>query len=240
MLVQCRSYRLLDSGGASRLESFGDLVVRRPCPSALWQPGLPASRWDSADLVLRPEADGAWEGARANQLGEQWYMASEAGFSLGLWPGQNGQVGAFPEQGTNWRWLRSACEASPRRIRVLNLFGYTGGSSLACLASRNADVTHLDGARAAVSRARSNAELSGLSGEPVDDALTYVRRAARRGERYDGIVLDPPAFGRGGWPVAALDGQLREITRGASAVMHSGPVRQCASLTRILLNKLLL
>jgi len=121
MLVQCRSYRLLDSGGASRLESFGDLVVRRPCPSALWQPGLPASRWDSADLVLRPEADGAWEGARANQLGEQWYMASEAGFSLGLWPGQNGQVGAFPEQGTNWRWLRSACEASPRRIRVRSL-----------------------------------------------------------------------------------------------------------------------
>ena len=103
MLVQCRSYRLLDSGGASRLESFGDLVVRRPCPSALWQPGPPASRWDSADLGLRPEADGAWEGARANQLGEQWYMASEAGFSLGLWPGQNGQVGAFPEQGTNWR-----------------------------------------------------------------------------------------------------------------------------------------
>ena len=121
MLVQSRSYRLLDSGGASRLESFGDLVVRRPCPSALWQPGLPASRWDSADLVLRPEADGAWEGARANQLGEQWYMASEVGFSLGLWPGQRGQVGAFPEQGTNWRWLRSACEASPRRVRVRSL-----------------------------------------------------------------------------------------------------------------------
>jgi len=147
---------------------------------------------------------------------------------------------------------------APTGLQVLNLFGYTGGSSLACLASRNADVTHLDGARAAVSRARSNAELSGLSGEPVrwivDDALTYVRRAARRGERYDGIVLDPPAFGRGAkrewridrdlpllsgllaevlsddpsfvllsahdprWPVAALDGQLREITRGASAV----------------------
>mmetsp|Transcript_25081 Transcript_25081/g.74494 ORF Transcript_25081/g.74494 Transcript_25081/m.74494 type:complete len:155 (-) Transcript_25081:138-602(-) len=91
---------------------------------------------------------------------------------------------------------------APTGLQVLNLFGYTGGSSLACLASRNADVTHLDGARAAVSRARSNAELSGLSGEPVrwivDDALTYVRRAARRGERYDGIVLDPPAFGRGG------------------------------------------
>jgi len=148
---------------------------------------------------------------------------------------------------------------APTGLQVLNLFGYTGGASLACLASRNAVVTHVDGARAAVSRARSNAELSGLSGEPVrwivDDALTYVRRAARRGERYDGIVLDPPAFGRGAkkrewridrdlpllsgflaevlsddpsfvllsahdprWPVAALDGQLREITRGASAV----------------------
>ena len=191
-------YALLDSGNRARLESFGGRVLSRPCPSATWRPGLPSAEWQAAELSLT--ADG-WSGADA---GGEWRLSTESGFSLDLWPGENGQVGAFPEQWDNWRWLKATCEAagSTRRLRVLNLFAYTGGSTLACAASGAADVAHVDGARAAVSRARANAELSGLAAAPVrwlaEDALTFVERAVRRGEAYDGVVLDPPAFGRGG------------------------------------------
>ncbi|KAL3915838.1 MAG: hypothetical protein SGPRY_007062 [Prymnesium sp.] len=130
---------------------------------------------------------------------EEW---SGLGFSLALWAGPNGQLGAFPEQHSNWAWLHAACLASPSPLRVLNLFGYTGGSTLACAASGQAELTHLDGSRAAVARARSNADRSSLSAAPIkwiaEDATTYVSRAVRRGERFDGVILDPPAFGRGG------------------------------------------
>ena len=134
-----------------------------------------------------------------------WAMAADAGFSLLLHAGPSGQVGAFPEQADNWRWLRAACErgaaANGRPLRVLNLFAHTGGSTLACAAG-GAHVVHLDGARSAVARARANADASGLGAAPIrwisDDVLTYVSRAVRRGEAFDGVVLDPPAFGRGG------------------------------------------
>eukprot|EP00966_Prymnesium_polylepis_P022511 518056-Prymnesium_polylepis.1 len=154
------SYQLLDSGANRRLESFGGVTVARPCPSATWAPGLAQPAWQ-ADVSL--SEDGVWFG----EVEDGWHFASDAGFSLGLWLGQNGQLGAFPEQQANWRWLREACEARRGGLRVLNLFGYTGGSTLACAASENAEVTHLDGARAAVTRARANAELSGLSAQPV-------------------------------------------------------------------------
>ena len=150
---------------------------------------------------------------------------SGCGFELGLWPGAQGQVGAFPEQHVNWLWLRETCEAAvaaggggkggcgsgsgggeaegeaPHRPRVLNLFGYTGGSTLACAAG-GAAVTHVDGARASVAQARRNAAASALGDAEVrwlcEDVLTFVRRAVKRGEIYDGVVADPPAFGRGG------------------------------------------
>ena len=172
-----------------------------------------------------------------------WLLDQGVGFSLGLQPGPSGQLGAFPEQTDNWRWLRETCAAAlvvddatagePRPLRVLNLFGHTGGSSLACAAglttsavleqggltrgadapptttvmgrARGVEVVHLDGARAAVSRARTNAAISGLADADdvalrwiCEDALTFVQRCAKRGERFDGIIVDPPAFGRGG------------------------------------------
>ena len=219
------TYQLIDSGGFRRLERLGGLTVARPCPSASWMPGLPPQEWQS-DLTLTE--DGVWEGAQ-DQL-EEWRLDAEAGFSLGLWPGENGQLGAFPEQRANWRWLRAACEARPSSVRVLNLFGYTGGSSLACAASGNAEVTHLDGAKAAVTRARSNAELSGLAEQPVrwivDDVLTFAERAVRRGDQYDAIVLDPPAFGRGGpkkrdWRIERDLPRLLELTGGIARTLRA-------------------
>ena len=269
------AYELLDSGDYRRLERWGALTVSRPCPSAGWPRGLPASRWAAATLEYheacsddqaRARAAGGGGAASARQgewrgpdlswalaaAGEEadgggaaapgrsaaapappgdgdsgaWCMAASCGVRLGLCPGPSGQLGAFPEQAPNWAWLRAQCERAPPRargapLRVLNLFGHTGGSTLACAAADapaaalagSADgasasaggaveVVHLDGARSAVRRARANAQLSGLGAAPVrwlaEDTLTYVRRAVRRGERFDGLILDPPAFGRGG------------------------------------------
>lgn len=150
-------------------------------------------------------AGAAEDAAAAASAAAPWAMAADAGFSLLLHAGPSGQVGAFPEQADNWRWLRAACErgaeANGRPLRVLNLFAHTGGSTLACAAG-GAHVVHLDGARSAVARARANADASALGATPIrwisDDVLTYVSRSVRRGEAFDGVVLDPPAFGRGG------------------------------------------
>ena len=211
-------YALLDSGDGRRLETFGRFTLVRACPSATWPRGLPAARWAEADVaydgdawsgrrLAEVEAASAGAGADADADGGgavDWTLANDrAGVRLALDLGANGQIGVFPEQWKNWDWLRRECarrdgDAPPR---VLNLFSYTGGSTLACAAG-GAAVTHLDGARSAVSRARRNARLAGLGDAPVrwiaDDALTFVERAVRRGEVYDGIVADPPAFGRGG------------------------------------------
>ena len=236
------AYSLLDSGDERRLERFGDIVVDRPCPSATWPKGLPRARWESARLVYSERShsaggararEGEWAGDDLAALcsGEDpalgWILASETGVCLGLEPGPSGQVGAFPEQETNWQWLRTQCRQAADRsgapVRVLNLFGHTGGSTLACAAANHpmtaggasatgtgagsplsapVEVTHLDGARSAVRRARANAELCGLGSVPIrwicEDTTTFVQRALRRGDRFDAIVLDPPAFGRGG------------------------------------------
>ena len=223
-------YELLDSGGYERLELFGGRIVARPCPSATWRRGAPASLWAQATLryVDAPkggEREGEWIGevssdaaddaAKDDSATADWQMDSGCGFALALQQGRSGQVGAFPEQRDNWHWLREACAdacedaafhvgeaARPSELRVLNLFAHTGGSTLACAAAGGIEVVHLDGARSAIGRARMNADLSGLADAPVrwvsEDALTYCERALKRGERFDGLIVDPPAFGRGG------------------------------------------
>ena len=207
-------YSLLDSGDGRRLETFGRFTLVRACPSATWPRGLPAARWAEADVaydgdawsgrrLAEVEAASAGAGADADADGGgavDWTLANDrAGVRLALDLGANGQIGVFPEQWKNWDWLRRECarREGDSPPRVLNLFSYTGGSTLACAAG-GAAVTHLDGARSAVSRARRNARLAGLGDAPVrwiaDDALAFVERAVRRGEVYDGIVADPPAF----------------------------------------------
>ncbi|NWF67943.1 MAG: class I SAM-dependent methyltransferase [Chloroflexi bacterium] len=199
----CADYGLLDSGGGRKLERFGAYRFVRPEAQALWKPALADEVWAEADgeFVLFEGQKGALEGGWRLKapLPERWLMQC-AGLRFWVQPTPYRHMGVFPEQAAQWDWLRERITHAGRLIRVLNLFAYTGGATLAAAAAA-AQVTHVDAARNTVAWARENALLSDLAQRPirwiVDDALKFVQREGRRGQKYDVILLDPPPFGHG-------------------------------------------
>ncbi len=196
-------YALIDSGDGRKLERYGDYLVIRPEPQCWWSPKYPAL-WDKADATFDPQGEddeGNWRFSR--KPADQWALS---------WP-DNGKdavkfygrftnfrhLAFFPEQAANWIWQRDAI-ARRKEPRILNLFGYTGVASLAAAAA-GARVTHVDASKKAIGWARDNAALSGLSEAPIrwicEDARKYVQREVKRGSKYEGIILDPPKYGRG-------------------------------------------
>ncbi|GAB6164777.1 class I SAM-dependent methyltransferase [Thermostilla marina] len=194
-------YALLDFGHGRRLERFGPFVLDRPAPAAK-APRCRPEIWDRADAYFDrgPRKTGKWIFAR--ELPDRWLVRlGPCQFELKLT--EFGHVGLFPEQLPNWKRLMLAvrrCLEKKGRCRVLNLFAYTGGSTMACAAA-GAEVVHIDAARNVVDWARRNAEHAGLADRPIrwitEDAWKFVRRENKRGNRYDGVVLDPPSYGHG-------------------------------------------
>ena len=188
-------YELLDSGNFEKCERFGDVIVVRPEPIALWQPaGI--SAWEKADVVFRREGtEGDWEIRK--QLPKQWKLHWED-LTFLLRTTSFKHTGVFPEQAENWTWIREHVKPG---MKVLNLFGYTGGATIAAASAGAEEVVHVDGSKPAVTWARENAEASGLGDKKIrwieDDVQKFVAREIRRGSTYDAIFLDPPAFGRG-------------------------------------------
>ncbi len=201
-------YEMIDSGEFEKLERFGEVTTRRPEPQAIWRKSLSEEEWQRlADAAFlrdgRSEERGEWR--LKPRTKEQWHIKYSSGemqlkMRLGLTSFKH--VGIFPEQASNWNFIYDRCREMGaergERPAVLNLFAYTGGASLAAAAG-GARVTHVDSVKQVVTWSRENMELSGLSDIRwvVEDALKYVRREVRRGNRYDGIILDPPAYGRG-------------------------------------------
>ncbi|HEY2177228.1 MAG TPA: class I SAM-dependent methyltransferase [Caulobacteraceae bacterium] len=193
-------HALVDSGGGRKLERYGATTVIRPEPQCLWSPRLPEAVWSGADAVF--------EGTDDDEAG-RWRLS---GSKPQTWPMAWGAVcfharftafrhlGVFPEHAANWAWLDGRLRGARRPLKVLNLFGYTGVASLAAAAA-GASVTHVDASKRAVGWGKENAALSGLGEAPVrwlvEDARKWVAREARRGSLYDGIILDPPKYGRG-------------------------------------------
>ena len=201
-------YELLDSGDGRKLERFGRYVLARPCSQAMWRPTLPQSEWRRADATFDREDGNNWHG-RAN-LPKEWQIET-AGIRFKLGGTDFGHLGIFPEQRAEWRWIREKVES---RFRVLNLFAYSGGSTMAA-ALGGAEVCHLDASKGMVEWARENARLNGLAERPirwiVDDAHKFMKREIRRGRRYDAIILDPPSFGRGaGGEMYKIERDLKE------------------------------
>jgi 23S rRNA (cytosine1962-C5)-methyltransferase len=210
------NYELLDFGDGRKLERFGDVVLDRPSPAAKGAPRERAEAWGAAAAKFHiarirgaPNGSGRWTPAEKSWRPSKWeftYKQSKLEFRLALNALQSGQVGVFPEQRENWDWIaRQVLRAKPPAemgglLRVLNLFAYTGGSTLAAAAA-GAEVVHVDAARSIVGRARRNASLSGLAEQPnrwiVEDATKFCRREIKRGNLYDAVILDPPTYGHG-------------------------------------------
>ncbi len=194
-----KDYELLDSGEGEKLERFGEVVLRRPDPQALWRKQKPDAEWKSAHATFTREGqNGSWNMQKGTP--EKWDIDFN-GLKLTIKPTAFKHTGLFPEQSTNWDWMkRVLTNADKKDPEILNLFGYTGGASLIC-AQAGAKVVHVDGSKAAINWGKENAELSGLADKPIrwilDDARVFVEREIKRGRKYEGIIMDPPAFGHG-------------------------------------------
>lgn len=198
-------YELIDSGDFEKLERFGDYYLARPEPQAIWDKNLPQSEWDKrAQAIFKREKGSSEKGQWQLRKGmaEQWfinyeYQAMKLRFRLGLSSFKH--VGLFPEQDPNWKFIYDATrQLKTKPPKILNLFAYTGAASLAAKAA-GADVTHLDSVKQVNYWARENMEASNLNQIRwiVEDAMKFVRREVKRGNIYQGLILDPPAYGRG-------------------------------------------
>ncbi len=217
-------YELLDCGEGEKLERFGKSVLRRPDPQALWHKRLDDAEWKKADAKFTRDDDNGNGDNKSGWIYKDYFknkwQINFANLKFDIRPTSFKHVGIFPEQSVNWSWLEekikgqfeilaglklqasqnSAKQDSENEVEVLNLFGYTGGASLAC-AKAGAKVVHIDGSKSAITWARENAELSGLGQKPIrwilEDARAFVTREIKRERKYDGIIMDPPAFGHG-------------------------------------------
>lgn len=193
-----KGYELLDSGDGEKLERYGEYILRRPDPQALWQKYLPEKEWNKANASFRRDGmKGDW--IIKPGLPERWAIKIN-GLFFWIHPSSFKHTGVFPEQAPNWDWIQSVIKKADRPVTVINLFGYTGGASLAA-AQAGAEVCHVDGSKVAIRWGQDNAKESGLSQKPIrwilDDARKFLQREIKRGRKYDGIILDPPAFGHG-------------------------------------------
>ena len=193
-----KDYELIDASDGERLERWGDYILIRPDPQVIWHGAKTSPLWKKADASYKrsKSGGGAWQESR---VPESWtigyrdlrFLIKPMGFK---------HTGIFPEQAANWDWITEKIKAADRKVKVLNLFAYTGGATVAAAAA-GASVCHVDAAKGMVAQAKENARLSGLADAPiryiVDDCKKFVEREIRRGNTYDGIIMDPPSYGRG-------------------------------------------
>jgi 23S rRNA (cytosine1962-C5)-methyltransferase len=218
-------FEVLDTGDGLKLERWGNVRLSRPDPQVIWPKAQPRL-WDEADAVYERSSRGGGAWGFHRKLPERWtvrygaqrFFVRPTGFK---------HTGLFPEQAVNWDWMQSLI-AGRRGVRVLNLFAYTGGASMACAAA-GAHVTHVDAAKGITQWAKENRELSGLDETSfrfiVEDAMAFVRREARRGNRYDGILMDPPSYGRGpGGEVWKLEDELYNLADVCAALLSDSPL----------------
>ena len=216
-----KDYEVLDTGDGEKLERWNDIVLRRPDPQAIWPKQRPEI-WRRADAHYSRSAKGGGEWTFFKELPERWTVRYRD-LQFYVRPTGFKHTWLFPEQAVNWDWMAGLIRAAGRPVRVLNLFGYTGGATLAC-ASAGAKVTHVDAAKGMVQWAGENRRLAGIDETRVrwivDDALKFVAREARRGNVYEGILMDPPSYGRGpGGEVWKLENELYGLVEACERVL---------------------
>ena len=222
-----RDYEIIATGGGEKLERWGDLILLRPDPQAIWAPPFRLKDYKgiNARYVRSKSGGGRWE--YKGGVPEEFVIGrKDLKFLCKLMGFKH--TGLFPEQAYNWDVMRSLIEGAGRQIKVLNLFAYTGGATVAC-AKSGAHVTHVDAAKAMVERAKRNAELSGVARENtryiVDDCAAFVAREIRRGNKYDAVIMDPPSYGRGpNGEVWRTEDDLFAFVKEVSGVLSEKPL----------------
>ncbi|MEF2837509.1 MAG: class I SAM-dependent methyltransferase [Oscillospiraceae bacterium] len=194
-----KDYEVLDATGGERLERWGDYILVRPDPQVIWNTPKTAFEWKRYDAryVRSNTGGGRWTD---HDLPERWQIKYKDYLTFNVKPMNFKHTGVFPEQAANWDFIREKVSFAGRPVRVLNLFAYSGGATLAAAAG-GAEVFHVDASKGMVQWAKENAAASGLAGCPihwmVDDCAKFIQREIRRGRKYDGIIMDPPSYGRG-------------------------------------------
>ncbi len=221
-----KDYELLDCGDGERLERWGNYVLVRPDPQAIWKKSSRDPRWIRPDgrYTRSSGGGGSWD---KNALPESWQIRYRE-LTFRVKPMNFKHTGIFPEQAANWDWASEKIRNANRPIRLLNMFAYTGAASLFA-AQAGASVCHVDAAKGMVAWGRENAAISNLSDRPIrwiiDDCIKFVEREERRGSRYDAIIMDPPSFGRGpGGETWKLEAELDTFIRKAIRLLSDKPL----------------
>lgn len=222
-----KDYRIVDTSNGEKLEYWGNTLLIRPDPQIIWDTPRQTPLWKQAAGHYHRSNKGGGEWEFRKKLPEQWQIGYRD-LKFVIRPTGFKHTGLFPEQAVNWDCFRQKIKAANRPIRVLNLFGYTGGATLACAAA-GASVCHVDASKGMVAWGKENAAASGLSDCPirwiVDDCEKFVNRELRRGNRYDAIIMDPPSYGRGpGGEVWQLEEHIYKLVALCSGVLSDQPL----------------
>lgn len=218
-----KDYELLDSSFGERLERWGDIILIRPDPQVIWKTEKTHPMWKKAHAVYRRSNSGGGKWEVYKKMPEEWNISyRDLTFHIKTMGFKH--TGIFPEQASNWDILDRMIRSSERKVRVLNLFAYTGGATIACLRA-GAEVTHVDASKGMVQWAKENAVLSGVEKCPVrwlvDDCIKFVNREIRRGNKYDIIIMDPPSYGRGpGGEVWKLEDEVYSFVKLCSELLY--------------------
>ena len=222
-----QDYELIDTSSGERLERWGDIILIRPDPQIIWDTKRTDPRWKAAHARYHRSNKGGGHWEAYKKMPDVWQIG-RGGLTFRLKPMGFKHTGVFPEQAVNWDLAIKKIQRAERPVKVLNLFGYTGAATLACL-SAGASVTHVDASKGMVQWAKENAAASGLSDRPVrwlvDDCVKFVQRECRRGNTYDAIIMDPPSYGRGpGGEVWKLEEQLGGLLRSCLEILCARPL----------------
>ena len=222
-----KDYELIDASRGERLERWGDIILIRPDPQILWDTPRKDPRWKQAHARYHRSNTGGGQWERYRPIPDSWQIRYRD-LLFALKPMGFKHTGLFPEQAVNWDRMASLIQKENRPVRVLNLFGYTGAATLACVAA-GAHVTHVDASKGMVAWGKENAVASGLADRPmrwlVDDCVKFVQREQRRGNTYDGILMDPPSYGRGpGGEVWKLEEQVYPLVAECVKILSDDPL----------------
>jgi len=222
-----KDYELLDAGGGEKLERWGRYVLRRPDPQAIWPPVFGKDRWARADARYHRSASGGGHWEYIRRVPERWTIQYR-NLAFHIEPTGFKHTGLFPEQAVNWDWMAGKIKRAGHPVRVLNLFAYTGGATVAAAAA-GASVCHVDAAKRMVQRAKENIESSHLTGATVryinEDVLKFIQREERRNSLYDAIIMDPPSYGRGpNGEVWKLEETLHDLLAQCARILSPDPL----------------